>query len=44
MQSVNGAQFLKTIALFILSNSLTTSSSPAPVVVIVPLTVIHTSP
>ena len=35
MHLVNGAQFLNITPLFLLSNSFATSSSPAPVIVIV---------
>ena len=43
IQSVNGAQFLNITLLFLLFNRLAASSTPAPVIVIVPGTSIYAS-
>ena len=43
MQSVNGAQFLNLTPLFLSSNRFAASSTPAPVIVIVPLTSMYAS-
>ena len=43
MHLVNGAQFLNIMPLFLSSNRFAASSSPAPVIVIVPFTSIYAS-
>ena len=43
MQSVNGAQCLNITPLFLSSIGLAASSFPAPVIIIVPLTIIYAS-
>ena len=43
MHLVNGAQFLNVTPLFLSSAHLTAASSPAPVIVIVPLTSMYKS-
>ena len=44
MHLVNGAQFLNVTPLFLSSACFTAASTPAPVIVIVPLTSIYESP